>query len=157
MDCGELQTPPERFQVAWVSPVRATVGAGAALDVVRVADLRKLIEARRADPLAVLQALGLAGKRDAREWKVTVFDVERAWLCRPVDAVAGDDVAGVRACDEGWQRPGRGTREKAWTGCGWLKDTQTGERTLDVYRLDWEAAVRWGFCVLPMGRFLGGS
>jgi hypothetical protein len=155
MDCGELQPIPESFQVAWVSPVPATVGAGTALDVVRVADLRKWMEGR--DALHVLLGLGLAGKRDTREWKVTVFDVKREWLCRPVDAVAGDDVAGIPACEEGWQRPGRGTREKAWTGCGWLADTQTGERTLDVYRIDWESAVRWGFCVLPLGRFLSGT
>ena len=82
MDCGELQPVPDSFQVAWVSPVPVTVGGGAGLDVVRVADLRKWMAGR--DALAVLQGLGLAGKRDSESLRTAMLTGTRFSL-----AVAG--------------------------------------------------------------------
>ena len=165
VECSSLSPVPETLQVAWVSPLRATVGARAALEVVRVVDLRKLVEARKRDPAAVLQALGLVGKRGhgKRRWKVTVFDVKSTWLCRPVaqgesGAGPGDSVIeGVAACPSDQREPGRHTLPRAYSGCGYLLDTTTGARTLDVFRVDWAAAITWGFCVLPLERFLEGA
>ena len=153
--CEAVGEVPETLQVAWVSPVGMTVGAGAPLQVVRVADLRRFAEGK--ESLAVLQALGLAGRKDQRAWKVTVFDVKREWLCRPAEWEPGTDLSGVAACESGWQAPGRGTKARSYSGCGYLLDTQSEARTLDVYRVDWETAVSWGFCVLPWERFLGGT
>ncbi len=165
VECAAVAPVPDTLQVAWVSPLRATVGARTALQVVRVADLRKLVEARKRDPALVLQALGLVGKRGPgkRTWKVTVFDVKSTWLCRPFEqgesgAGPGDSVIeGVATCPSDQQAPGRQTLPRSYSGCGYLLDTATGARTLDVFRVDWAAAITWGFCVLPLERFLEGA
>lgn len=156
--CGELAPLPERLQVAWVSRVGTQVSGRTPLPVVRTSDLRRLVEAEKRDPTGVLQALGLvSGKKARGSWKVVVFDVERDWLCRPVETEPGADLSGVPACETGWQRPGVGVKPRSFTGCGYLKDTRTGERTLDTFRVDWQTAVSWGFCVLPLERFLEGA
>lgn len=155
-ECQATGDVPESFQVAWVSRLGATVGARTPLLVVRVADLRTTVEAQGRDATKTLQALGMIrkkGKADAADWKVTVFDVQRDWLCRPVEGDSG----GVSACPTDLLHKAPGIRPKAWTGCGYVLDTRTGERTVDVYRVEWRDAVAWGFCVLPLERFLKGA
>ncbi len=157
-ECQATGEVPEAFQVAWVSRVGATVGARTPLLVVRVADLRTTVEAQDRDATGVLQALGMVrkkGRADAADWKVTVFDVQRDWLCRPLEA--GGDIGGVSACPTDLLHRAPGIRPKAWTGCGYVRDTRSGERTVDVYRVEWRDAVAWGFCVLPLERFLKGA
>lgn len=157
--CEPLAEPPASLQVAWVSPVRATVGANAPMQVVRSTELQELAKAHSGDVAAVLRAIGLVGPRaepDVQDWKVSFFDVSRETLCRPVVGVAGDMRSGVPVCEDNLQDRWRGTRGKAWTGCGYLQDVATGVRTLDVFRLRWADAVKDGFCLLPMARLLAG-
>jgi hypothetical protein len=158
--CGALTAPPPVFQVAWVSSARARVGAGAWLDVVRVADLRRFVGAEK-QPLPaerLLQALGIVGSGGLRwyhtkYWRITLFDVEAAWLCRPVwGAEGGSLIDGVEACDSRLQAGNR-----FFTGCGYTRDTLTGKRGLDVFRIRWRDAVRGGFCVMPLNRFIAGA
>jgi hypothetical protein len=155
--CEATAPLPDTVQVAWVSPLDKRVGAESQLEVVRVTDLRKLVEAEQRDPTRVLQALGLTKKESKERWKVTIFDVKREWLCRPIDADPANDVAGMDVCEEKWQDPAPGTVNRSYSGCGYLLDAKDGDRTLDAYRLRWRTAVTWGFCVLPLERFLGGA
>jgi hypothetical protein len=155
--CAAVGPVPETMQVAWVSELGDRLGANSMMEVVRVTDLRRLVEGLGRDPTRVLRALGLAKKRAKGRWKVTVFDVKRDWLCRPVEGAPGRDLAGVPTCEESWQRKGPGTYRASYSGCGYLLDTQAGTRTLDSYRLRWGTAVTWGFCVLPLERFLAGA
>ncbi len=158
-ECLPLETPPEQFQVAWVSRLGQSVGAQTAIQVVRVGELRKLVDGRQKDETTILRSLGLLGKRQSvrSDYKVTIFDVKRDWLCRPMDADEGTTEGGMAVCPSDWQHAAAGTRDSSYSGCGYLRDTETQERTLDVWRLEWENAVSWGFCVLPLGRFLGGA
>lgn len=157
--CQNAAEVPDLLQVGWVSRIGAQAGPRTAMEVVRVADLRKLAEANGRDPTRVLQALGLIGpKAVARgEWKVVVFDVRREWLCRPAVGAEGAMIAGVASCPANLQRKAPGTRARAFSGCGYLLDVATGARTLDVFRVEWRDAVAWGFCVLPLQRFLQGA
>lgn len=156
--CEALTEPPATLQVAWVSRVRATVGAHTPMQVVRSVELQQLARDRGGDVSNVLRALGLVGPRataDASDWKVSFFDVSRADLCRPMAGVEGDVRAGVPVCSERQQHPWR-SRARSWTGCGYLHDVATAARTLDVFRLEWGHAVRDGFCLLPLARLLAG-
>lgn len=156
--CAEVGELPETLQVAWVSRVGARARNGTGIVVVRTADLRQLAETRGRDETAVLQALGLVrGKKARGDWKVVVFDVQRDWLCRPADADAGLELSGVPVCGDAWQGSGPGVKDRSYSGCGYLLDTRTEQKTLDVYRISWEDAVSWGFCVLPLERFLKGA
>jgi hypothetical protein len=158
--CEALSAPPPVFQVAWVSPARARAGAGAWLEVVRVADLRRFVETQT-PPLATerfLQLLGLAGPKGLRwyqasNWRITLFDVEADWLCRPVwGAEGGTLLDGVEACDAKLQ-----TGNRFFSGCGYTQDTFTGKRGPDTFRIRWRDAVRGGFCVMPLSRFIAGA
>lgn len=156
--CDALSEPPATLQMAWVSRVRATVGADTPMQVVRSVELQQLAKDRGGDVSAVLRALGLVGPRAtavASDWKVSFFDVSRDALCRPMAGVEGDVRAGVPVCTDREQRPWR-SRTRSWTGCGYLQDVATGARTLDVFRLRWGNAVRDGFCLLPLARLLAG-
>ena len=162
--CGATTEVPESLQVAWVSRIGARAGAQTALPVVRVSDLRRLVESSNRDATTVLRALGMVGKRGQARggWKVTIFDVKRDWLCRPVlqdsdDGPAVATIVGMAACPGDLTRGAPGVRGRAWSGCGYLLDTATGKRSLDVYRVEWSTAVAWGFCVLPLQRFLDGA
>lgn len=149
-ECPTVAAVPDSVQVAWLSPVARRVGAHAPLDVVQAADLQKLIQAKNRDATAVLRALGMVGPREEPDqWKVVVFDVKREWLCRPSEG----DTTGVPRCEDTSRER---IHRKAWTGCGFVQDVVTGERTLDIYRIDWSTAATQGFCVLPLGRFLEG-
>lgn len=156
--CQALDEPPTAFQVAWISPVRDSVRGRTWIEVVRVADLRVLVRQYAGNPTRVLQALGRVGKRGGgwftpERWKVTVFDVESSWLCRPLSGRSeGDLEGGLTACPSRDGRDGR-----FYTGCGYAQDTLSGGRSLDTFRIRWRDASRWGFCVMPWERFLGGA
>jgi hypothetical protein len=155
--CDALAPLPDTVQVAWVSKVGKRVGRRGMLEVVRVADLRKRVEAENRDATGVLQALGLVGKKARGKWKIVVFDVKTDYLCRPALGNPADDLGGLDRCEEKWQKRAPGTKRASFGGCGYLLDSQTGERTLDVYRIDWEHAAAWGFCVMPLERFVNGA
>lgn len=154
--CEPVKEPTEQLQVAWVSKVPATAGDGTWLEVVPLADLRGAIEKNARDSASVLRALGLLGRtQPARApYKVTVFEVARSTLCRPMDGQPGSLVAGVPVCDTPEQKQGPGVRAAAYTGCGYGTDLGAGVRGLDVYRVRWADAVTQGFCVLPWERML---
>jgi hypothetical protein len=86
-------------------------------------------------------------------WKVTVFDVRTALLCRPVEyATEVQTVDGVAACPSTRQT---GVRHD--TGCGTTLDTASGDPGLDLFRIRWRDAAVQGFCVMPLDRFLSGA
>lgn len=158
--CQPVADVPDHFQVAWVAPVGQRVRARTELEVVRVRDLREWIHENGADQPRLLQALGLIGRKtDSRratgDWMVTLFDVQRDWLCRPMaGAPPGEKLAGVPACPD--PTPDRAHR-RGYTGCGYTLDTGASTRGLDVFRITWSAASTEGFCVMPMSRFLSGA
>ena len=159
--CGDLSEVPEMTQVAWISPIDRSVGSGAWLEVVRTQDLRRMLQEQGTEPVRMLQSLGMASQRGGRaedeRYKITLFDVRTDWLCRPIrDGVAGEVQGGVAICEEAQQHGVRGHR-RGFTGCGYTMDTTDRSRGLDVYRVEWEVASTWGFCVLPLERFLDGA
>lgn len=156
--CGSLKALPETLQVAWVSPLQRRAGAATSIPVVRTSDLRGLVQARKRDMASVLQALGLIGRKGKvkKRYKITLFDVKREWLCRPYAAPADSTQEGLSVCTMEERKPA-GVRGRAWSDCGFLQDVATGDRTLDVYRVDWATAATWGFCVMPLERFLEGA
>lgn len=149
--CAPVDPVPDTLQVAWVSKAGDRVGAHGEMNVVRSVALQELVAARGRDATAVLRALGLLGpRREATAgYKVVLFDVPREALCRPTEG----DTVGVPRCEDAGRL---GVHPKAWTGCGYLQDVATGERTLDVFRVDWSEASAQGFCLLPLPRFLAG-
>ncbi len=148
--CSAVTSPPERLQVAWVSRESDRVGLHTTMIVVPARALLALAEARGRVAAAVLTALGVANPRGS--WKVTLFDVERAELCWPMDGDGAE--AGLNRCDHA-RRPAR-VRGRAWTGCGYVNDADTGARSLDVYGVEWADAAEQGFCVMPLTRFIEG-
>jgi hypothetical protein len=160
--CAEVGTLPESLQVAWISPAAKTVGMNGWFEAVRVADLRAWVRDHGKDKVRLLRGVGMVGGRGGKwaakkPYKVTIFDVKREWLCRPIeDKDPGTIQAGVTTCEAGQQR-GLWGHKKGYTGCGYIEDTQTSERSLDVVRLRWADASSWGFCVLPLDRFLEGA
>jgi len=158
-ECQEPRSVSESLQVAWISRTSKRVGGNATLEVVRTGDHRSWLEKNGREPLRLLRGLGMVkgnrGKRKAqRGWKVTLFDVRRDVLCRAIlDGVPGENKRDVVICEEPQQKPKWG-HKPGYTGCGYAMDTQTKARGLDVYRVRWADAASWGFCVLPLGRFL---
>ena len=158
--CGGLASVPDAVQVAWISPSAKRVGGGTYMEVVRVQDLRAFLHAQGATQVRLLQALGMTnakGKNHAakRDYKVTIFDVRSAWMCRPLSGNAAENVVeGVAVCPTGQQK---GATHRGFTGCGYTKDAATGGRGLEVYRLRWRDASSGGFCVMPLDRFLQGA
>jgi hypothetical protein len=148
---AELQREPDALSVAWVSPLGAHVGSGGWLTVVPTADLHRWVAEERPGVGRFLQRLGLR-KSDAtprRGWKVTIFDVSAAELCRPLSAYeTPGTVEGVASCD------GHDRVEGAYDGCGSLTDRADGSASLPVFRVLWADAARDGFCVLPVERYL---
>ena len=158
--CEDVEPLPESLQVAWISPVDKTVRGGTWLEVVRVRDLRRWVRANSADPARVLAAMGMIERGESlrEEYKITIFDVQSAWLCRPIsEGVPGEDVLGAPVCEERADRPVSRQHSDGFTGCGYSLDTYSSVRGLDVYRVQWSEASAWGFCVLPIGRFLEGA
>lgn len=139
-----LEEPPGNVQVAWITPIRKQVRANAEIEVVRIDQLAGFVHDNKADQTRVLQALGMAGKRGGwrarRLYKVVVFETTASELCRPGDHIEGDVIAGARACGSGR------------SGC--TQDKLTDAPGLEVYRLSWRDAARWGFCVVPLEVYL---
>ena len=160
--CADVNLIPESAQVAWVSPVAKSVGMNSWIETVRVADLRAWIRENGSDQVRVLKGLGMVrtkgGKWAAkRSYKITIFDVKREWLCRPIEgATPGTLDQGVSVCEEK-QHKGLWGHKRGYTGCGYIEDTLSRSRSLDAYRVRWGEASRWGFCVLPLERFLEGA
>ncbi len=157
--CEAPRAISDTVQVAWISPLRQTVGAKTMISVVRTADFRALVGAKDRDATAILRAVGMLGPKQkvGKDYKITLFDVKAEWLCRPIPGVEGEVVGGLRRCEEKHQDRDASTHPKAWTDCGYLVDVLSGKRTLDLYRLEWSAAATWGFCVMPLQRFLEGA
>jgi hypothetical protein len=134
-----FDAPPESLSVAWVSPLHRHAGW---MDVVPTAELRAWIAEEKPGVGRLLQRLGDRKKATAphRRFKVTVFEVRRVDLCRPVD---GDPViADVAICENG---P---------ASCGYTVDRASGDRGFDTFRIRWRDAAVQGFCVLPADRFV---
>jgi hypothetical protein len=159
--CDEVAAPGAQVQIAWVSPLRKTVGARGWIEVVRVSDLRTWVRDHEEDTTRVLQVLGVKGRRaravDAQDYKITLFDVDAAWLCRPIDGgTPGEPHQGVSICEEP-QQDSLWAHRRGYSGCGYSLDTGASVRGLDVYRIRWSEASAWGFCVMPMERFIKGA
>lgn len=160
---AECQSPrdisTESIQVAWVSRSRKRVAGRSYLEVVRTGELRTWLDKNSRDPLRLFRGLGMVkgnrGQRMAnKDWKITFFDVRKDILCRAIaEANPGEDRGGVAICEESQQKPKWGHRA-GFTGCGYIQDTQSSIRSLDVYRVRWADAASWGFTVMPLGRFL---
>ena len=160
--CQEVRSVPDNIQIAWVSPVRKQVGMNRWVEAVRVQDLRAWVRKHGKDQVRLLKGLGMVRARGGklarkRAYKVTIFDVESRWVCRPIEEVEpGDLRSGAITCEEKQQKPLMG-HKKGWTGCGYIEDTQTKDRSLDVFRVKWSDASSSGFCVMPLDRFLDGA
>lgn len=159
--CQRVADAPEALQVAWLSLLSDRAGREEVLEVVRVADLRQWIRDNGTDVGRLLQGLGMAPRNASRkadkDWKVTVFDVRSEWMCRPTQAgEPGENLGGMEICDE---KDGGRLRPHRWgySACGYTLDTGASTRGLDVYRVTWSAASAYGFCVMPLERFLGGA
>lgn len=157
-----LYAPPETFQVAWISPVGQTVWSNETIEVVPMKDLRLWVHENKAnssDLLAYLGMLSAKGKKvEAANYKITVFDVHRDTLCRPIrDAEPGTIQSNVAICLEKDQRAKSWAHRHGYTGCGYAINSKTNKRSLDVYRVRWMDASTMGFCVFPLARFLDGA
>lgn len=154
--CEPLVEVPEKLSVAWVSKVPAGASDNTWLQVVQLPALRDFITRSNRDTQTVLRGLGLLGRTQVARspYKVTVFEVPKTVLCRPMDGEPGTDVSGIPVCDTSEQKAGVSTKAASYSGCGYLTDLGAGVRGLDVYRVRWADAVRQGFCVLPWERML---
>ena len=159
--CGAVASTPESTQVAWISRRSRRVPSRQVIEVVRVQDLRAWIRDNGADEARLVQGLGMAPRKGGfaskRPYKVTIFDVRADWLCRPIqDGTPGADTLGVAVCEE---KDGKALRHHTagYTGCGYSLDTAASTRGLDVFRVRWSEASAWGFCVMPLDRFISGA
>ena len=154
--CEPLTAVPDTLSVAWVSEVPAGATDTTWLPVVQLTSLRAYVEKSTRDATTVLRGLGLLSRTQPvrAPYKVTVFEVPKTVLCRPMDAEAGSEVEGIAVCAESEQRAGPGTKAASYSGCGYGTDLGAGVRGLDEFRVRWGDAVRQGFCVLPWERFL---
>lgn len=152
--CASVDPVASRTQVVWFSPNWESSGSRRALEVYELTDVQAWIERTGPNKTRLLQKLGQIGSRGWWggwvEWKVVIFDVESSSLCRPIrDGVEGELIGGVRVCEPRLNRGGA-----RFTGCGYSKDTLTGGRGLDQFRIPWSVASQWGFCVMPLERLL---
>ena len=142
------------ISVAWIAPRTKRVSRQTVLTVVPTVDLRAFVKEEEPTVGRLLEYVGLRGKRRGeprRAYKVVVFDVPRAELCRPIDEAGPTElVGGLRACEV---RP----RDLRHTdGCGYGIDRRTFRPGPTVFQAPWEHLIRGGFCVLPAERFLHG-
>jgi len=158
-----VQPVPSTQQVAWISPTRQQVGTSKSIEVVSVRELRSWARENQATPERTLQMLGMIGGEgagvDGSEYKITIFDVKSDWLCRPLQhpSDAAQSVSGVAVCARGGDKSADRYHALGYTGCGYAQDTVEAQPGLDVYRLTWGRASSWGFCVMPLKRFLEGA
>lgn len=139
--------------MAWVAPASSRVGANGWLTVVPTMALRELAAAHPTDLAGFLRATGHRRSRAAprRPWVVGIFEVPRPYLCRGLDAAAGEIAGGLAVCEVGDRALGL-----ADDGCGATRDLSGGAARLPVLRVRWSNAAARGFCVLPASRFLAG-
>jgi len=159
--CGTPRAVPASTQVAWISRRSRRVPSRQVIEVVRVSDLRAWIRDNGADEKRLIQGLGMASRKGGlaakHPYKITIFDVQADWLCRPIpDGTDGEDSYGVAVCADGDAKAVRHHRP-GYTGCGYSLDTAASNRGLDVYRIRWSEASAWGFCVMPLDRFISGA
>lgn len=150
-DLATLTAPDDRLAVAWVGPWHRQPGGS--LKVVPVDELNTWIRAQ--DPPwrgRTLQWLGLR-KRNTdpkRRFKVIIYDVDAAALCRPVtDIEKGALVGEVPAC-----APRHGDATKKQTGCGRTLDRRTGEAGAMQFVIKARVARESGWCAVPLQRYL---
>lgn len=163
-ECASVASLPQAVQIAWVSPVQEQARPKETIEVVQLQDLQRWMDAEQADAKQVLHHLGMLPKRSRRTidpdaYKIVIFDVETDSLCRSV-ALSEDSttlvIEGLSACTER-AKPAKLYSRYGYTGCGYTWDTQSQSKGLDVYRISWQDASKWGFCVLPLSRFLLGA
>ena len=102
--CGQLSSVPGALQVAWVSPVRRQARYHQQVDVVRYTELQAYVSKNNPSTKQLLQHLGVKRKGIRRElqperYKLVIFDVQSASMCRPMldeekGIVAGSDQSG---------------------------------------------------------------
>jgi len=162
--CDDLEPVPDTFQVAWISPVDQQIAQNGLMEVVRVRDLRTWSLEHSDDSVedktnALLHSLGILERDETPEeaYKVTLFDVQPEWLCRPMREIPADNIVeGVGACTRRQAKSISG-HKAGYTGCGYSMDTTASTRGLDVFRIPWATASSQGFCVLPLDRFIEGA
>ena len=163
-ECTSVSSLPEAIQIAWVSPVQEQARSKEMIEVVHLQTLQKWIDTEQANAKQVLHHLGMLPKRsrrtiDPEDYKIVVFDVESNSLCRSIQL--GEDstitaIEGLSICSER-AKPAKLYSRYGYTGCGYTWNTQSQSKGLDVYRISWQEASKWGFCVLPLSRFLLGA
>ncbi len=169
-ECAMVETLPDAVQVAWISPTTTTVRSSQMIEVVHLQALQQWIGEEEADAKSVLHHMGMLSKRskktiDPADYKITIFDVETSSLCRPIVTTDTNNVSedleaviveGISVCEQS-SRPAARYARYGYTGCGYTQNTQAQIRGIDVYRIPWSEASVWGFCVLPLSRFLLGA
>jgi hypothetical protein len=161
--CEPLNSVDSSLQIAWISPVQEQVRGKQSIEVVSYAALQPWIAEEEPDAKSLLHQMGMISKRSKREidpsdYKIVIFDIESERLCRPVDTEeVGTMVEGVAVCEMKQSRKSRMYSRYGFTGCGYTQSTKTMSRGFDVYRVSWGDAATWGFCVMPLDRFLNGS
>ena len=163
-ECSVVSTLPEAIQIAWVSPVKEQARSKEMIEVVHLQALQQWMDAEEATAKQVLHHLGMLPKRSRRTidpdaYKIVIFDVESTSLCRPISIDEQSTVAivdGLSVCSQR-AKPSKWYSRYGYTGCGYTWDTQSQSKGLDVYRVSWQEASQWGFCVLPLSRFLLGA
>lgn len=149
---ADLSAPGDESAVAWISPLRRSVGAGGRVRVVPVAALRKAAKKGKLTPGRVLQIVGERKKaRDPRRaWKVTVFQASSGALCRPIeDQPETAFVAGLPVCSKRESKA-----DKRTSGCGTTVDRAGRGQEITLYKASWRDLAPQGFCVFPLQRFL---
>ena len=161
--CGPLTEPPEIFQVAWIAPISERAWSSEYIEVVRFVDLRVWVRDEEADATSVLHAMGMRSENAQKEiaandYKITVFDVKRDWLCRPIESLEEGELRdGLPICHAKEQRRATWSRRYGFTGCGTIQNTASQSTQFEVYRIPWGQAVTWGFTTMPLDRFLDGA
>ena len=161
--CEPLNPVGSSLQIAWISPVQEQVRAKQSIEVISYAALKHWMSEEEPDAKSLLHQMGMISKRSKREidpadYKIVIFDIESERLCRPVDREeAGTMSKGVAVCEIKQSRSARMHSRYGFTGCGYTQNTETMSRGFDVYRVSWGDAATWGFCVMPLERFLNGE
>ena len=163
-ECTELEPLPDAIQVAWVSPVRQRVTGNEMIEVVHLQTLQEWLETESSDPKALLHQMGMLNQRskksiDPSNYKITIFDVNTSSLCRPIEQSEDNFqnvINEVSSCSIKKSGSIRSSRF-GYTGCGYSLNTSSQTPGFDVYRISWENASTFGFCVFPLDRFLQGA
>ena len=163
-ECNDVSSLPEAIQIAWISPVQEQARAKEMIEVVRLQDLQQWMDTEQADAKQVLHHLGMLPKRSRRTidpdaYKIVIFDVESDSLCRSIEQSDDSSITtinGLAVCTDR-AKPAKFYSRYGYTGCGYTWNTQAQLQGLDAYRISWQEASKWGFCVLPLSRFLLGA